>query len=382
MRISAKDWAMYISRLERLNRTAADLMRDYIEQHGSDDMEALTEYAFALETKYGEGAASLACEMYDAIARAQHAQVPLAEPAETAPFWETRVAMRGTSDAEKPGAVSRLVKRAAADTMLKNAARDGAQFAWIPAGDTCAFCIALASRGWQYASKESLKNGHADHIHANCDCEYAIRFDQTSTVQGYDPDKYRKMYDNAEGDTPQEKINSMRRGLAAEKKDLQKQGESGIVKKQGEFRVDTGKKRNEQPLTIEQKEECKRIAVAYGMPEDKIVFVEDMYTGYFPLGDKLYIGTDVYPSGNTEKANYKLSHTAAIAHEIVGHREAALLGKTQLVDYLEEAQASLRASKAHGLSDIERKLLVEDAKERLPEGVELDDVIHLLFLEV
>lgn len=49
--------------------------------------------------------------------------------------------------------VSRLVKRAGADTTLKNAQRDGAEFAWVPHGDSCAFCLTLASRGWQRASQ-------------------------------------------------------------------------------------------------------------------------------------------------------------------------------------------------------------------------------------
>ena len=214
MKVSAKDWALYVKRLGRLSRTAADKMTEYIEKNGTENLNAITEYAHALITKYGEGAASMACEMYDALARVQHADVPPAVPSETAPYWETKVAMKGTSDLEKPEAVSRLVKRAAADTTVKNAVRDNAQFAWIPSGDSCAFCLTIASRGWQYASKNSLKNGHAEHIHANCDCQYAIRFDQTSTVHGYDPEKYREMYDSAEGSTPQEKINSMRREMA------------------------------------------------------------------------------------------------------------------------------------------------------------------------
>lgn len=105
-----------------------------------------------------------------------------------------------------PGTIARLVKQVGADTTLKNAERDGAQFAWVPHGDTCAFCITLASRGWQYMSKKAMRNGHAEHIHAHCDCEYAVRFDGKSTVAGYDPDKYLEEYNNAGGD-----INAMRR---------------------------------------------------------------------------------------------------------------------------------------------------------------------------
>ena len=54
--------------------------------------------------------------------------------------------------------------------LLKNAVRDGAEWAWVPHGDTCPFCITLASNGWQKASRKVLKGGHAEHIHANCDC--------------------------------------------------------------------------------------------------------------------------------------------------------------------------------------------------------------------
>lgn len=57
------------------------------------------------------------------------------------------------------------------------------------------------------------KNGHAEHIHANCDCEYAVRFDGKSTVEGYDPEKYLKIYDSMSGNNPEEKINSLRKML-------------------------------------------------------------------------------------------------------------------------------------------------------------------------
>ena len=111
------------------------------------------------------------------------------------------------------GGVSRLVKQAEADTTLKNAIRDGTEWAWVPHGDTCPFCITLASNGWQRASKKALKGDHAQHIHAHCDCEYAIRFDSNTNVAGYDPDKYLKQYYASGGD-----INAMRRAQYARDK--------------------------------------------------------------------------------------------------------------------------------------------------------------------
>mgnify|MGYP004454842445 FL=1 len=197
-----------MARLAQLNQRAGQLMADYIAAHGTGDTDALIAYAHALVTKYGEGSAELACQMYDALAAAARAGVPAAEPAEPASYGEVARMVQATkaSQHQMQQGVSRLVKRAGADTTLKNALRDGAEFAWIPQGDTCAFCLTLASRGWQKASQAAIKGGHAEHIHANCDCEYAIRFDGASTVAGYDPDEYLRRYRAAGSD-----VNALRR---------------------------------------------------------------------------------------------------------------------------------------------------------------------------
>ena len=217
MQITANAWNEYITRLSRLNQKAGQLMREYIGSHGTESTDDLIAYAYGLVTKYGEGSAELACQMYDALAEAANAGVPAAEPAEPADYGEVARMVNATKNqnpANLPNGVSRLVKRAGADTTLKNAVRDGAEWAWVPHGDTCPFCITLASNGWQKASSKVLKGGHADHIHANCDCEFAIRFDHSTTLAGYDPEKYLKQYRDAGGD-----INKMRRIDYAARKD-------------------------------------------------------------------------------------------------------------------------------------------------------------------
>ena len=209
MRITATAWAAYTQQLAKLNKKAGQLLADYIAAHGTGDTDALIAYAHALVTKYGEGSAELACQMYEALAEAQGVYVPAAEPAATASYGEVARMVSATKDqnpANLPNGISRLVKRAGADTTLKNAIRDGAEWAWVPHGDTCPFCITLASNGWQKASQKLLKGGHAEHIHANCDCEFAVRFRSDTTVAGYDPDKYYRQYREAGGD-----INKMRR---------------------------------------------------------------------------------------------------------------------------------------------------------------------------
>lgn len=231
MTVTERTWKKYIADLRKINDRAADLMVQYLKTHRLetyDEIKAALDYAYALSTRYGEGAAELACEMYDAMAIASDVSLPAAVPAETATYGEVAKAFQGTMktslDPEVLGAViGRMVKTAGVDTTMKNAIRDRAEWAWIPSGDTCAFCIALASRGWQTASANALKNGHGEHIHSNCDCTYAVRFRPDTRYEGYEPETYEEMYYDAPLDgqaaTPENRINAMRREAYAKNKE-------------------------------------------------------------------------------------------------------------------------------------------------------------------
>ena len=229
MKITSRSWNKYIATLRKLNDRAANETLAYIRSltdkgiTGKEQERLVIEYAYALATKYGEASAAAACDMYDAIMELQGANVPAAVPAQTATMPETAKAVVGTYKTGNPQivsqAVGRLVKMASADTMQQNALRDGCEWAWVPQGDTCAFCLTLASRGWQKASKDALKNGHAEHIHANCDCTYCVRYKPDISVEGYDPQRYLDMYEDADGNTPTQRINAMRREFYAENKE-------------------------------------------------------------------------------------------------------------------------------------------------------------------
>lgn len=227
MTISERAWARFINSLRKVNDDASERIRRYIQKYGlpqdQDAMNALIGYAYSVSTTYGEAAAELAAEMYDAVAAASGVTLEPAVPAATAEIGEVAKTVVGTTKIGNEeiisSAIGRLVKQAGVDTTMKNALRDGAEWAWVPHGDTCSFCIMLASNGWQRASRQALKNGHAEHIHANCDCTYAIRFNSRTNVAGYDPDKYYEMYSSAEGNTWEEKLNSMRREAYAENSD-------------------------------------------------------------------------------------------------------------------------------------------------------------------
>lgn len=229
--ISQAQWKRYITRLSSINEKAAEDIRKFVISRGGYlhiNRQELIDYAYGVVIKYGEASATLSAEMYDALAELSGKYLPTAELAETPSIEEVAKTVNGTLKQSGnlemlASAVGRLVKRTGADTTLINAERDGAQFAWIPSGDTCAFCIAIASRGWQYISKESFRNGHAEHIHSNCDCAYAVRFDESSNVSGYNPQIYEDLYygvdeliDKEGRIRPKDRINAMRRLFYAE----------------------------------------------------------------------------------------------------------------------------------------------------------------------
>ena len=183
-----------------------------------------------LAVKHGRSAAALACVWYEQVARKSAAEVDKAVPVVSAnsgrigALVDRALPMLAAGDvdgfAQACGvAVANEVKRSASRTMLANARRDGAQFAWIPQGsETCAFCIAVASNGWQYARRGTVED-HADHIHPNCECEFAIRFGDDDGVAGYDPDAYYETYKDADGQTSKDKINAIRRDMYEQNKD-------------------------------------------------------------------------------------------------------------------------------------------------------------------
>ena len=227
MTISWADWEKYISDLRKINDTGAELVRNYLKKHGlpqtQAETDALIDYAWRVCFKYGEASATLASEMYDTLAEMSSVALEAAAPASVPEISEVAKAVVGTANIGNEeivtDAVWRLIKMVGVDTLMQNALRDGAEWAWIPHGETCAFCLTLASRGWQKASKKAIRNGHAAHIHPNCDCTYAVRFDSDTNVEGYDPDALLKKYNDAPGTKWKDKVNAIRREQYQKNKD-------------------------------------------------------------------------------------------------------------------------------------------------------------------
>lgn len=225
MVISSKQWKKYQKAMAGLSTRATAEMKKWIEARGGYQMiqfEDAIAYAYALSKRYGEASAALSALMYDSIADLSGAAVPAAVVAETATLGEVSKSIYGASafsqnDDYISSVVGRLVKQAGADTTLQNARRDGAEFAWISTGDSCAFCELLSSNGWQHASADTIKGNHAEHIHANCDCQFMVRFDSDTSIAGYHPNE--DLYYEVEGSTMEEKANTLRRARYAREKD-------------------------------------------------------------------------------------------------------------------------------------------------------------------
>ena len=112
------------------------------------------------------------------------------------------------------GAVVDQVQKQARDTILSNLnaeyldaiARGDKSFASkcgyarVTTGDSCAFCIMLASRGFVYASERTAtKSKRGDKYHNHCHC-VAVPFAKADSINGYEKTlyKHKQMYHDAD----------------------------------------------------------------------------------------------------------------------------------------------------------------------------------------
>ncbi len=75
----------------------------------------------------------------------------------------------------------------------------GARWARVPVGETCAWCLMLASNGtWYKSEKSALFGEHGDRYHANCNC-VAVYYADAEQIAGYSSIyRYKEMYYEAD----------------------------------------------------------------------------------------------------------------------------------------------------------------------------------------
>lgn len=145
------------------------------------DRKAMIDFVTAvvrqITSAYGEIAAVAAAEFYDEVREiggfGGKAAVPVAgRPPEEqlkavvrwgiGPLWED-TPRPDAALARLQGSTSRLALQPGRLTTYEMVKRDGARYAHVPRGKTCAFCLMLASRGAVYHSEQP-------HYHDHCDC--------------------------------------------------------------------------------------------------------------------------------------------------------------------------------------------------------------------
>lgn len=155
---------------------------------------------------YGDAAATAAADYYDSIMETSGNGAPralLGSSVDAAQVEKTARYQAGklvNGDAagfvrECASYAADATKKAANDTTLKNAKRDGkrgVRFARVPTGaETCTFCRMLASRGFVYKSAKSA--GEFSHFHRGCDCRIVASTDSEG-LEGYDPDRELELW--------------------------------------------------------------------------------------------------------------------------------------------------------------------------------------------
>lgn len=163
-----------------------------------------------LVNDYGEVAATLAADRFEDETglRARLAAPIPADEANARLRWAMGPMFGGDGEdaafALLYGLVDELVKRLGRDTYLDSIGAYGGRFARIPVGKTCAFCLMLASRGFDYVSRASA--GEFRKFHPDCDCRIAV---EGEDVGDYDPDALYDIYLDARGQADSGKTKSI-----------------------------------------------------------------------------------------------------------------------------------------------------------------------------
>ena len=186
---------------EAAQRQASIAIGQVIAEWDGEDVADLRTAAFAvldaLLSTYTDLSAARAAEFYDASREAQMVRRKYRAVVDSRRDPKaTEGAIRAIVQFAVAGAVERFrrealdrvdteMRRAANQCVAYNAGRDPAKplYARVPVGETCGFCLMLASFGFQYTSESA-----ASHSHRKCNCRVVPSFGE-ATVRGYDPEQ-------------------------------------------------------------------------------------------------------------------------------------------------------------------------------------------------
>lgn len=173
--------------------------------------EEVIDIAASLGQKYALLGAELGAQWYDLCSELAGIDADAAEVAEVDAETvdaKTRAtferSQQPTVQATFNGLMQNLINDSIRQTGEANLWRDyergiaGGRWARVTVGDTCAWCLMLASQGAWYLSEQSALGREAGHYHDDCNC-IAVYHADPESIQGYEKlGKYKEMYYDAD----------------------------------------------------------------------------------------------------------------------------------------------------------------------------------------
>ena len=183
-----------------------EFMRLYDESMPVDEIVSLMS---TVGRKYGLLGSELGAQWYDLCSKLANID---AEPAELKPLSADATAKRAVWYLENStssqqaiasyfhNVIQESIRTTGSDNLWRDYKRGIVSGKWarVPIGDTCAFCIMLASQGAWYVSEESALGKEAGHYHDGCDCIAVYHADPNNIPNYPDLIRYKEMYYDAE----------------------------------------------------------------------------------------------------------------------------------------------------------------------------------------
>lgn len=197
---------------EQLRAAALDEFAEYLYE-GITQAEVI-DVAVSIAQKYSMLGSELGAQWYDLCSQLAGLDV---EPAELSTSTIDTLDTRAGAFAEAVDAAATESLQAAFNGWLQNEINNSirltgsanlwrdyergkapGKWARVPVGDTCAWCLMLASQGAWYLSEESALGKESGHYHDACNC-IAVYHADAESISGYSKlDEYKSMYYDAE----------------------------------------------------------------------------------------------------------------------------------------------------------------------------------------
>ena len=199
------------------SNTTAQLAEAAVDEFESEIWDGITfdeamEIAKRIAEKFAFFGAELGAQWYDFCSEVAGVNVPPAElyPLEAEDIATSAEAYKQDAQGKTPSQVfdeflTEQIAKSRQATESANLHRDynrgrvPGRWARVPVGETCAWCLMLASQGAWYLSRESALREEAGKYHKRCDCK-AVYHADPDDIAGYqgDLDDYKRMYYDAD----------------------------------------------------------------------------------------------------------------------------------------------------------------------------------------